>query len=71
MRLWLLKRRAEPDYDEFGGFVVRAADEAQARRIAARRASEQGIWSDPQQTTCKPLEHDGRSGVVLVDFRAG
>jgi hypothetical protein len=74
MRLWLLKRRyAIPVYDCNDGFVIRAGSEVTARFWASQKAADEGpnTWIDTTHSTCEPLEQDGESGVILIDFNAG
>lgn len=71
MKLWLLTRIESPDYDETGGFVIRAQDEERARAIATERDRTE-VWLDPDQTTCVSITGKyGREGVLLRDFNAG
>lgn len=74
MRLWLLKRRLDrPEYDAADGFVIRAEDEFHARAWAAANAGDEKpiTWTESALSTCDPLEQDGKSGVILIDFNAG
>lgn len=47
--------------------VVRAACETCARSVAAGEAGAEGpaVWRDPERSTCKRVNEDGKSGVVL------
>lgn len=47
--------------------VVRAACETCARSVAAGEAGAEGpaVWRDPERSTCKRVNEDGISGVVL------
>lgn len=47
--------------------VVRAACETCARSVAAGEAGAEGpaVWRDPNRSTCKRVNEDGKSGVVL------
>lgn len=47
--------------------VVRAACETCARSVAAGEAGTEGpaVWRDPERSTCKRVNEDGKSGVVL------
>ena len=76
MKLWLLKRTTEdPGWDEYLGFVVRALDDEEARRIASEYTNgDEGkqTWMDPSQVRCEYLgEGPGDGGVVLDSFMAG
>jgi len=72
MKLYLLKRRVT-GYDQVAGFVIRAANEADARCRAATNAGDEGmvVWNDPAQSTCWRLADDGAAGIILQDFHAG
>ena len=57
LRLYLLTRTDEVDYQEPEAQVVIAADDAQARRVAMGDLSkdQQLSWLDPQRSTCVAL----------------
>jgi hypothetical protein len=73
-----------PWYDKAFGFVIRAATESEARRIAQADAGDEvrsgvafaeedvGVWTDPRKTSCEELAHGagGLEGVLLRDFRS-
>lgn len=77
MKLWLLKRLSEPDWNQYDGFVVRAADEAQARQLAHEAASEQDDqgniiyesedrwWLDATVTSCELISDTGKPEIIL------
>ena len=79
MKLYLLRpvKAWKPWYDSAFGFVVRAENEEDARRLCA---SEQGDeagwgrekrpWEDPDLTTCVELTTDGQPEVIIRDFWA-
>lgn len=73
MKLWLLKRSTEWEYDETNAFVVRAIDAMAARGIAAANSAEEGAetWLNETKSTCVEIEADGEPGVILEDHRAG
>lgn len=87
MKLWLLNRIGDTDYDTHAGFVVRAPDEAAARcEVLASVVRPGGLgfdrrqkppycnepeWGDPELTTCVELVAAGDPGVVLYDSRPG
>lgn len=85
MKLWLLERIGDTDYDTASGFVVRASDAESARcealigsgvdTYAWMDANWLGCvepeWGDPDLTTCVELTTTGPSAVILRDFRAG
>ncbi len=76
MRLFLLKKRETIggyDYDEAQGMVIRAEDWRHARRLAAKEAEKEGghTWMDAKLSSCKRLNMDGPSGVLLRDVLSG
>lgn len=72
MKLFLLVRVGETQYDEYVGFVVRAKDEFTARNIANTMPGDEGhIWSDPLQVRCTEITTKGDEGIVLGSFNAG
>jgi hypothetical protein len=77
MKLWLLKpideRHPRWGYDTSHGFVVRAADEADARNIAKFRCGDEGpdVWLNSSVTSCERLKGQGDPAVILRDFNAG
>lgn len=64
-------------YDKAYGFIVRAPDEATARRLAQANAGAEraagddealGVWLDPAHTSCVPLRADGNAAVLMREF---
>lgn len=88
MKLWILRPRQnlpigddpwEPWYDKCFGFVIRAASEDDARRIANSGAGDENQrgrvdlkpWLDAKYSTCEPLEADTEDpGIVICDFKS-
>jgi hypothetical protein len=72
MKLWLLQVNdaQEPWFDRMFGFVVRAKDEAGARRLASSRAGDEGPegWLSPAHSTCVELKADGTEEVIMEDY---
>jgi hypothetical protein len=79
MKLWLLEPIDdlpwysdpwEPWYDKAFGFVVRAADEKDAREMAAGFSGDEGSgpWLNAALTRCAELLPDGDSGVIMRHF---
>ena len=66
MKLWLVTRRY-PDYGEVYGYVLRAGDEAEARRIAGTEpgCGSLGVWLDPAAVACEEVLAYDAPGVVL------
>ena len=74
MKLWLLKRPEDDcSWDEYDGFVIRAQNEVQARRIASENPGDEGasVWLSSVLSTCEELKNQGIPGIVLSDFMAG
>ena len=67
-QIYLLEQ-TDPDLAFFTthALVVRAACETCARSVAAGEAGAEGpaVWRDPERSTCKRVNEDGKSGVVL------
>ena len=89
MKLWLLRpvddnsAAWDPWYDKAFGFVVRAATEEEARRLANTEGGDEkgpartdvyrtggDPWLDPKQSTCIELTGDGEAEVIFRDFSA-
>jgi hypothetical protein len=72
MKLYLLTGNSQ-GYDCAHGFVVRAPDEEQARRLAARECGDEGprFWIAQRHTKCVELLPEGDAKVILRDFNAG
>lgn len=73
MKLWELWRKEGADFDEAGGFVVRARTETAARKLASEQAGDEGAGArlDAQRASCEPLLAKGDAEVILRDFHAG
>lgn len=77
LRLWLVRRVGGTPYDAFRGFVIRAADEGAARRIASECNPRFGapdmdeLWLSGEKATCVELSAVGDEDIILSDFRAG
>lgn len=65
-QIYLLQRSAMLP-GQTGALVVRAACETCARSVAAGECCSEGpaVWRDPERSTCKRVNEDGKSGVVL------
>lgn len=75
MRLWHLRGRLDEGpwntlKDNVVGFIVRAEDEEQARRLARDEAGgEDGyVWMESQFSTCTELLAAGDAAVVMADL---
>lgn len=80
MRIWVLERIEEADFDQFEGFVVKATSEDDARRCVAERIrgdpnanfDDPGTWLDSSETSCLEVEDEGsESTIVLEAFHYG
>ena len=72
MRLYILKRIYEVDWDENNAKIVRAINPNRARTLANLNVGDEGyIWGDPAKVTCKPIRVTGKEGVVITDFKNG
>ena len=82
MKLWILmplddlpeKHGANPWhpwYDKKFGCLVRAENEADARRFASESCSDEGeeAWLDENYSICYQLTEDGEVGEILADCR--
>lgn len=76
MKLWLIEpidpvsMAWQPWYDKAFGFVVRAADEKDAREMAAGFSGDEGSksWLNAALARCTELLPEGEPGVILRDF---
>ena len=62
----------EVGYDECREAVVRARDEAEARRVLAQESrwfEPPGVWLDPTKSTCEVV--DGEPEVIVLDVKDG
>ena len=74
MKLWVLGlAEGEGGWDCAYGFVVRAKDEAHARKLASEQAGDEGAdaWLLPSRSTCEELTTRGEQEVILRSFVAG
>lgn len=82
MRIWILRPADglgksdnpwKPDYDKAHGFVVRAKDPSEARRLAGDQAGDEGPspWLSEEYSTCVELKKSGVAGVLVRDFVNG
>ena len=71
MKIFLLTRKEETDWDEYAGKVVVAKNEENARKIANTSTADEGlIWEDPEKVTCNIVDTEFEH-IVLEDFKAG
>ena len=69
MKIWLVVRKDDVDYDEYKGFVVRARGKISAIRIAEKISGDEtytkGVWRASLVTPA------GKPGVIMDSFKAG
>jgi len=74
MKLFVLYTIEFPDYDEYGGFVIRAKNEQVAREMAAKicgKYSNGHVFLDYTASTCEVITSRGKEETILSSFRAG
>jgi hypothetical protein len=77
MKLWILEpidgvEEWERWYDKAFGHVIRAECEADARKIAAENAGDEGeyAWICSDKSTCIELTAEGDSEHIMMNFAA-
>jgi len=72
MKLWLVQRPDEHDYDVLNGALVRAGSEAIARQLVAAECGYEGhdVWF-ASSTRCIEVTTTGVAEVLLCDFTNG
>ena len=68
MKIFDIYRKEHPDYDEYGGFVVRAKNEEEAFEMCRR---ETGHDISRELFDIEELTIEGDSGIIIEDFREG
>lgn len=75
MKLYILRptgnpNKWEPWYDKAFGFVVRANNVREARKLAASDAGNEGkmAWLDSKHSSCKELTIKGKCEIIIRDF---
>jgi hypothetical protein len=60
----------DPWYNKVFGFLIRANDEIEARRIAADNSKEEGedAWLNSLHSKCEELSIDGDVNLIMRDF---
>jgi hypothetical protein len=80
MKLYLLKKRDGNTipteigtYNAYDGFVVRAKDEASARRLAMDKeyGTHSRDWLNTDIVSCTEVSKVGNADVILASFKAG
>ena len=73
MKLFLLTRD-NYTWDEYDAFVIRAKNEDEARKLAAKegeRSFESVHWLDKTVSTCEEIKIKGDKEIILSSFNAG
>ena len=75
MKLWILSRTDDVDYDQYDSFVILANDETEARQLAEAHGEvwrKKGVWLNPDMCTCELLTRKGKQAkVILGSYNAG
>lgn len=80
MKLWLITRTDETDWDETNAILVRAKDKASAKRLALAKSTHGGIYNVPQPVhdgfrtdnlSITEVTTEGKREVIIVDFLRG
>ncbi len=69
--LWLLEVIRHHNYDEYDSHVVRASDEAVARKLCPYATARADTWLNEEYSTCKKLNPRGTPAVIISSFNAG
>lgn len=59
------------DYDQWDGFVIRAENHAQARKMAEKFAKNASAGTNTQKWSAVEIKVEGEPKVILDSFRAG
>jgi hypothetical protein len=67
MKIFLLKQLPAPSYGEFGGFVIIADTEREARRRASCNAGDEGreVWLSMNCSTCTIIGESSESKMKI------
>lgn len=71
MKLYLVKRTDNIDWDEYRGFVVRAENEDEALKICYDESLLIGTAFEKHNTIITELIYQGEKGIILSDYKAG
>jgi len=78
MKLFLLELNKDlQDWDCNLGFVIRAADEEEARKMISedieKTSGDEGkdAWLDPKSSSCQEILRNGEKAIILNSFRSG
>ncbi len=74
MKLFLLKRLDDVQYDEYRNCVVRASSHKTARKIAFKNLcgdEPNELWLNHKKTSCKEIKQTGLPEIILTDYHAG
>ena len=76
MKLYLLERVEQADWDQYDGFVIAAESPEAARILANREVTEYDNcdWTNEDQVSCRRIAETSiffQETVVISDFNAG
>ena len=72
MKIFLLRRIGDADWDEYLTKLVRAKNEKQAREMANERVGDEGrIWTNPNKVSCETLSRKGDPEIIIEQFNTG
>lgn len=75
MKLWVVARIADTNWDEYDSFVIRAENEQEAREIAYDADYNCGeyndLWKDLNKSTCECLSEQGEAEVISFNYKSG
>lgn len=71
MNLYLVKRRDQPGYDEYGDMIVRAESEGDAAALAALQGMSGDFYPHPSELLVELIPLIGEPDVILAEFHAG
>lgn len=72
MKLYLLSRTDDIDYDQYDAILVRAKNEEEARKLAAEHAggTPWDGWT-PENIKCEIVSNKGVAEVIIGSYNAG
>lgn len=77
MAFWLL-RRPETGWQTYRAMLIRAPSVKEARKLAqdletgdASSIGEPSDWMDPTFTTCMEIQVEGKTDIIIADFKEG
>ena len=72
MKLYLLTRKDDVDWDEYDSKLIRAGNPKSARIMANEDPGAEGkMWGDATKVTCQQIMQNGPAKVIIQSFNAG